>query len=541
MSAAPVTEAVAGLDPVVVFWLMLIASIVAMVTTRLRVPYAIGLVLVGLGLGVPHLLPQAHLDPHVLFTIFLPPLLFEAAINLRTDALQRAWRPIAALALVGTLLATIVSGGLAHLVLGLPLATALVFAALMAPTDPISVMAILKRLGVEHDLAMIVEAESLFNDGVAVVLFAVLLGAAMGGSLGLFEGVSRFCIVVIGGAGIGLLVGGAASWVTRAFNDHLLEITLTTIVAFGAYLCAESVHVSGVVAVVIAGLVVGNWGMRTGMSPTTRLAVHAFWEYAAFAGNSLVFLLVGIEAANVRWWTHLPTVAVAFLVVLAGRAVAVYAVTPWFDRPAGELPWRWRHLLVWGGLRGALSMALALGLPAGMPHRDLLVAMTFGVVLASLLLQGLSVGSLVSWLKLSVGHGLDDRWNQLSAERLAWSAAADEIDRAVKKGTIPPGAAAAVGGEFRERLKQTDAAIAELHLSDDSLQAAQEATAYGLAYRAARQAVREASLAGIVSGGAEDALARRIDDALARHEAIEDEALAEPTGPQLTDDAPGGA
>ena len=504
-----------GLDVTQVFWLMLIASAVAMAARRFRVPYALGLVVVGLVIGLPRLLPQVHLDPHVLFTIFLPPLLFEAAINLRADALKAAWKPIAAFAVAGTLIATVVSGTLAAWVLGLPLAVALVFGALMAPTDPISVMAILKRLGVDHRLGLVVEAESLFNDGVAVVLFSVLLAIALGGTLGPLEGVARFLLVVVGGAGIGVLIGALASWVTHAFNDHLLEITLTTVVAFGAYLCAEAVHVSGVVAVVTAGLVVGNWGMRTGMSPTTRLAVHSFWEYAAFAGNSLVFLLVGIEAAYVEWWTKLPLVAGACVIVLAGRAAAVYLVAPLLGLAGSPVPGPWRHLLVWGGLRGAWSMALVLGLPAAMPHRAELVSMTFGVVLFSLLGQGLTVGALAARLGLAASEAKDTVFGRLSATRLAWQAALAEVDRQVARGALAPTVGATVAQDFRARVAAADEAIADLHLSDEALRAANEAKAYGLAYQAARTALKEAQLAGMADDDATIDLIAEIDAALA--------------------------
>ncbi len=515
VAPAVVAPAPTGLDVTQIFWLMLVASAVAMVTQRFRMPYALGLVVVGLVIGAPRLLPQAHLDPHVLFTIFLPPLLFEAAINLRVDALRADWKPIAAFALLGTLIATLVSGGLAAWLLGLPLAIALVFGALMAPTDPISVMAILKRLGVDHRLGLIVEAESLFNDGVAVVLFSVLLAIAMGGALGPLEGIARFLLVVLGGAGIGMLVGALASWVTHAFNDHLLEITLTTVVAFGAYLCAEAVHVSGVVAVVSAGLVVGNWGMRTGMSPTTRLAVTSFWEYAAFAGNSLVFLLVGIEAAYGAWWTKLPLVIGACAIVLAGRAAAVYLVAPALGRVGAPVPLAWRHLLVWGGLRGALSMALVLGLPKDLPYRAELVAMTFGVVLFSLLVQGLTVGRLAARLGLAAAEVKDEAYRRLSAARLAWQSALDEIDRQTARGALPAPVASSVAADFRDRVAAAEAAIADLHLSDEALRSSNEAKAYGLAFRAARNALREAQLAGVVEDDATSDLIAEIDEALA--------------------------
>ncbi|MEB3223708.1 MAG: cation:proton antiporter [Candidatus Sericytochromatia bacterium] len=513
--APPVVVPDVGFDGTQFFWLLLVASAVAMAARRYRIPYALGLVVVGLAIGLPRLMPKAHLDPHVLFTLFLPPLLFEASLNLRTEALGAAWRPIAAFALLGTLLATLVGGGLLSLAVGLPLAVALVFGALIAPTDPISVMAVLKRLGIDHRLGLVVEAESLFNDGVAVVLFTVLLALAGGASLGLVDGVARFGLVVLGGAGLGLLVGALASWVTKAFDDHLLEVTLTTLVAYGAYMAAEAAHVSGVVAVVAAGLVVGNWGMRVGMSPTTRLAVHTFWEYAAFVVNSMVFLLVGIEAAIVAWWTKLPLVLAAVAAVLVGRAVAVYGTAALLGLARSPVPLTWQHLLVWGGLRGALSMALALGLPAGMPFRDELVAMTFGVVLFSLLGQGLTVGRLAARLGLAGGPVHDAAYRTLGARRLAWQAAGVEVSRQAARGALPKAVAAEVVAAFDRRAAEAEAAIAALHLSDDALREAHEAKARAIGLAGARHALKEATLAGVLDDEAADALLAEIDADLA--------------------------
>jgi CPA1 family monovalent cation:H+ antiporter len=205
---------------------------------------------------------------------------------------------------------------------------------------------------------------------------------------------------MLGGIGVGALVGYAASLATKAFDDHLLEIMLTTIVAFGAYLAAEAVHVSGVIAVVAGGLVVGNYGMPRSMTHDTRVAVHAFWEYAAFVVNSVVFLLIGLQAFQVAWWTRWELVLGAVLAVTLARAICIYGLALPLKLAGAALPAAWQHLLVWGSLRGALSMALALGLPAAFPHREEVLSMTFGYVLFSLLAQGLTVGRGVSWLGL---------------------------------------------------------------------------------------------------------------------------------------------
>lgn len=382
------------------FWLMLAAFVVALAARRVRAPYALALVVTGLLIGILRLLPHTHLNPSVLLTVFLPPLLFEAAINLRVDALRQDWKPIAVYTLAGTFLSTFIVGGLMSWLLRLSLPTALVFGALISPTDPISVIAIFKRLGASRRLTLILEAESLFNDTIAVILFTVMLAAVYGGKISAAQGSEQFLRLVIGGVILGGGLGWLASRIHYELDDHLVEITLTTVVAFGSYLSAEALGVSGVMAVVAAGIVIGNLGMPTAMSPGTRLAVSALWEYAVFVVNSLVFLLVGIEVTYVHWADKAGLVAASIAVVLIGRA-AIYPLSVLVNRLGGRIPASWQHALLWGGLRGALSMALVLGLRLDFPQRDALVAATFGVVMFSLLVQGLTLGPLMRRLQLT--------------------------------------------------------------------------------------------------------------------------------------------
>ena len=399
------------------FYLMLIASVVAIIARRFRaVPYALALVITGLILGAPGWFPTVRLQPHILFTVFLPPLLFESAIQLDADALRREWRSIARLALGVTVVSTFVIGPLAAWWLHLPLSVALVFGALISATDPISVIAVLRELHASARLTLLMETEALFNDGVAVVLFTVLVAAATGGG-GSHQGpISTFLGGVglvlwngVGGALVGAAIGLVASRTVHHVDDHLVEITLTTIVAWGSYLAADALHVSGVLAVITGGLLVGNYG-KTGMSAATRAAVGGFWEYAAFVVNSVVFLLVGIEEARAGLLHSLPFALTAALTVLVGR-LAVYPISFLAGKLHGErdtIPGSFQHVLVWGGLRGALSMALALGLAPDFPFRAQIVTATFGTVLFSLLVQGLTIGPLLRRLKLAAHENEDD-------------------------------------------------------------------------------------------------------------------------------------
>lgn len=504
------------LDITPYFWLLLIATVVAMVARRFRLPYAIALVVTGVAIGQPRLLPHAQLEPHTLFTVFLPPLLFEAAIQLHFEELRERWRTIALFALFGTVISAAVVGGLTTWLVGIPLLPALVFGALTAPTDPISVIAVFKRLGVGKKLTLIVEAESLFNDGVAVVLFGVLAAAATGGRASVPDGFLQFAVVVLGGTAVGLGIGWVASRVTQAFDDHLLEIMLTTIVAWGSYLGAEAVHVSGVIAVVAAGLMVGNYGMPSGMSPTTRMAVSSFWEYAAFAANSLVFLLIGIEVSFVNLWADVPSVLGASFIVLVGRAAAVYVLAPIAARSDGPIPGSWRHVLFWGGLRGALSMALALGLPRDFPNRETLVVLTFGVVLFSLLIQGLSIGGLLKRLGLRAGDQHSAEFQRLVALRLASLGALEELERRAAQGTVGREEVAEVQAEYERRLRAAEEKAAALHEGDPRHQRRREAAVRRMALLAERCALQDAESAGLIDSETMRPLLQRINGDLAR-------------------------
>ena len=393
-------------------WLLIAAAIIAILAKRLRIPYTVALVVGGLLLGtvrIPLLSPLQSgnrpdwLTPDVILILFLPALVFEGSVKLDLRELLRNSVPLLLLANAGVLLAAFATGYLVHWLIGLPVLVALLFGSIISATDPISVLAIFKDLKVNKRLSLIIEGESLLNDGTAVVLFGILFGAVVAETFSVPRGIAQYLLAVAGGAFLGSALGYVASRITGAVDDPQIEITLSTILAYGSYLLAFHLHLSGVIATASAGLILGNFGSKTGMSGRTRTAMESFWEYVSFVMNSLVFLLIGLEIhvrQLLRNWT-LVTLAVAAM--LLGRFLSVYLLIPLSNRFSEKLSFRWQSVIVWGGLRGALALALALSLPSTFPYREQILDLTFGVVIFSIVVQGLTIKPLLQLLKLTSG------------------------------------------------------------------------------------------------------------------------------------------
>ncbi len=377
------------------------AATVGILTKFIRIPYTVALVLAGLLVAVLGAAPEGVvITKDLVFILFLPPLLFQAGLHMDLELLRRKAIPVATLAIPGVVLSMLATGFAISFFLpddavgsGVWMA-ALLFGAMMAPTDPISVLATFKRAKAPEALRTLVEGESVFNDGTGVVLFLILWTAVVSGeSLSVAAGVLEFVQVVGLGLVVGLGSGLIAFWLLKRLDDHVLENAITVVLVWGSFIIAEHLEASGVIAVVVAGLIMGNYGTRLAMSKQTRETIHTFWESIDFIVNSMVFLLIGIELQYVAKTTQLLeakvvlAVAATFVAILAARGIMVYPIAYLFGR---HWPSGWKHVVFWSGLKGAIPLALVLGLPES-PLRNFLLPVAFGVVLVSLLLQGLTI------------------------------------------------------------------------------------------------------------------------------------------------------
>ncbi|MGO8740316.1 cation:proton antiporter [Rhodoblastus sp.] len=390
-----------------ILWILSIAMLVAIVARRLLLPYTVGLVVVGGLLAFFRIDVGPRLTSELILDLILPPLLFEGALALRWPKLRADLPPILTFSIFGTLLAmAAVAAGLVFL-LDWPPASALVFGALISATDPVAIIAMFKDSKFHGRLSLLVEAESLFNDGAAAVLFAMALAWAEAGghAPNAGEPALSFARIVLGGVGVGAFAGAAAILLARGTSEHLVELTLSAIAAFASFVAAERLHASGVLATVTAGLIVGNFGIfspadRSFLSRRGREAMVNFWEFAAFLANSVIFLLIGANISITHYETYGPTVIAGVIaLVLAARALAVYPLSLPFLSTRYRISPSEQHVLWWGGLRGALGLALALSLPASLPLRNEIVVVTFAVVAFSIVVQGLTM----PWLLRRLG------------------------------------------------------------------------------------------------------------------------------------------
>jgi CPA1 family monovalent cation:H+ antiporter len=370
----------------------------------MRLPLSVALV--SFGLLVAAVSPaRLTVSPDVVLTALLPGLVFEAAFRLHLSDLVRVAGRTTLLAIPGVLIVAAAVAGALHLATGLPLESGFLVGAIVSATDPVAVVASMRTVGAPRQLATLVEAESLFNDGTGVLLFTIAVANLRGG-VDLGPEVGAFAIAIVASLVIGAVAGFLASRLTALVDDHLLELTLTAVVAYGTYVIADGLGQSGIIATVTAGIILGSYGREVGMSPRTQQAVDVVWEFVAFVLTAIVFLLIGLSTSIAELASAIGPIAVGVAAIFVGRAIVVYGLLGglrWLAARAAlpavpgsewgqirRMPVGWLHVVFWSGLRGAVAFALALALPLDVPDRALLQGAIFGIVLFTLLVQGAS-------------------------------------------------------------------------------------------------------------------------------------------------------
>jgi len=366
---------------------IVLSFLAALLSDKLKISYTTILIIIGLAISFLRIaggLGEIPLDRSIILGLVVPPLIFEAAMRTRFQTFQTVRKTVLSLAIFGVMISAILSGLVLNLALGLPLAVALTFGVIVSPTDPVSVVNVLRRSKAPSRLITLLETEAYFNDATAVILYPIALSL----SFSPIQSVALFAYTFGGGILVGFIVSGIAELLYRLITEPLAETSFTIAVMFGSYTFATGLGVSGLVAVAIAGLYMGNRTMRTAMSKETRATMTKFWEVITFLVTSLAFLLLGLKADISLLIEFAPFVLAAFGVILLARLLSVYPIVTLTGFVGEKIPNSWRKILAGAGLRGVISVALALSLPQEFPFRAMIIAMTFGVALLSLIVQG---------------------------------------------------------------------------------------------------------------------------------------------------------
>ncbi|OAB56956.1 sodium:proton antiporter [Phormidium willei BDU 130791] len=442
--------------------LLLVATAVALITRRFRIPYVVGLVLGGLLITKQALPAGIGLNPDVILNLFLPILIFEAAINTDISRLRSTIKPILLLAGPGVVLAAAITTVFLRFGLGVVWITASAIGVILTITDTVSVIGAFKTVKVPGRLITIVEGESLFNDGIALVLLTMISTIHRQGSFTVSEGFEQLFIALVGGTILGLGLGYLCVGLLKQLNDALSNTLLTVAVSLGTFQIGQVLGVSSAIAVVIAGLVIGNSGFNK-ISASIKVTLLNFWEYAGFGVNTFIFLLVGVEVESSVLWVTLPSAMLAILGYQIGRIFSIYPLlylVRFFDRP---LPLKWQHVLIFGNVKGSLSMALALSLPFTLPGREDVITLIFSTVLVSLIGQGLSLPWLVKQLNLNQPSPHKEKIENLQLTLIASKAAQQELNSLFESGSLPKSLYEELFANYQARIATAERELRHLY------------------------------------------------------------------------------
>jgi len=519
--------------------LLATAAAMAIIVKRIKVPYTVALVLVGLVFAFFPNFVDLNFSADLILGLLIPPLLFEATLHLPWAKLKADLVPILMFAIGGTMLGTFAVGWIIWALVGVPWLAAVAFGALISATDPVAVIAFFKSLGVTKRLSVLVEGESLFNDAIAFVAFTLAVDAAApGSSFGLGSAIGDFLIVGGGGLAVGITLGWFVSQVVLArVDDALIETTTSLALAYGSFLVAEEfglifgiddLHFSGILAVVASGLMVGNIGLRN-TSPTTRITLEYFWEVLTFLVNSLVFLVIGlkINLRDIDISENILNVAIAIGAILLTRFVIVYGFGAIHAKlqPSRRVPMAFRHVMYWGGLRGAISLALALLLEESDFSDEVVntvLVMTFGVVLFTLLVQGTTISGLIARLGLSGQEAHQRRQQQIQARIYARRAGAAEMERLGGQGVLFSSMADAMQDTYEQEVAEARDDLSDHFSAHPELEVTMLLQARRDALVAEQSAIGEMVRSGFISGDVGNDMAVELHNRTAALDLIEE-------------------
>ncbi len=448
-----------------------VATLSRIVPWLRKIPYTLLLVIVGLGLAFVDV-RLVNLSPQLILEIFLPPLLFEAAWNVRWRDLKSNWFPVTLFTIFGVIISIIIIAfGLSQFT-NLTLPTALLVGASLSTTDPVSVVSLFRQLGASKKLSILMEGESLFNDGVAVVAFVLLVSLPFGSELlSLPVVLPLFCSFVGIGVGIGCIIGFGISYLTQRFDLPLVEQSLTLVSAYATYLITEELGGSGVIGVVTVGIILGNYGSRNGMNPRTRLLVSEFWDFLAFFVNSIVFLLIGDQVRLASLADNVTVICVGIGAVLVSRFITIFGLSGlsnWLVK--SQIGYKEQTVLWWGGLRGSVSVALALSVPASLAQRQEIINTVFGVVLFTLLVQGLTIQGMLERFNLIGDQALKQEYSALLARQSALRRVLDYLDKLAFAGDMNTPLYQPKRVLVEEQLKQIEEELKKQQLAHPNLE-----------------------------------------------------------------------
>ncbi|SIR24345.1 sodium/proton antiporter, CPA1 family [Haladaptatus litoreus] len=482
-----------------------------------RFPYTIALLLAGLGVSILNLDIDIVLSHDLILLVLLPPLLFEGAATTDLGRFRENIVPVLALAVPGLILSVVILGWVGSYAFDYPLLLALLLAAMVLPTDPVSVLALFEELGAPERLSVLVEGESLLNDGVGVVIFSTLFV--------LVNESESISPTVIADAGVeivvaslgGLLVGLAAGYLIYRImvnlDEHMTEIVLTLILAYGSFLLAEHyLHVSGVIATVAAGLFIGNRGAEYAMSPQTKISVFNTWETAAFLVNTLIFVLIGAKTPIAQMLNNWQIIVIAIVLTLAVRALIVYPITGLVNRFSSRtVPFSYQHVMVWGGLHASIPIALVLGLPPDFPRVTQLRAIVFGVAAFSLVVQGLTMGRLLDRLGVITRSESKELYELLLGRARAVDSALNAAKRLHRKGELPSDVYEDFRGEYEQEKDDLNAAISQLLTDNPDLRQEELLVGERRVLKEEKSAIMDAMRSGVVSDDVGERLLEEVD------------------------------